>query len=70
MTTTEESESVYSATTSLIAEDLVLEYGKPEDFEGRHLKLCLNFKAMCCNHHIPNQALIYESLVKNRNERH
>jgi hypothetical protein len=54
MSSDAESESAYSATTSLIAEDLVLEFGKPEDYSHTSFKCCLNIKAMCFNHKIPN----------------
>lgn len=51
----QDSESIYSATTSLLAENLILDYGKPKEFSDRRLKCCLHFNEMCCNHKIPDQ---------------
>lgn len=50
-----DSESGLSTTTSIIAEELILEFGKPEEFNNKNLVYCLNIKAMFCSNKIPDQ---------------
>lgn len=53
-----------------MAEEILQEIGKPEDFSSKKLSCFFNVKAMCCNTKIPDQMMIYNELLQNKRARH
>ena len=45
--------SIFTATTSLLAEDVVMDLGAPMDFEDRSCRSCLNVMEMCHSRKVP-----------------
>lgn len=62
--------SEYSATTSLLAEDIVKDMGEPDDYTEEKFTTFKNCLAMCCPKKIPQQKLIFDELLQNRQNRH
>ena len=62
--------SEYSATTSLLAEEIVKEIGEPIDYSHKNLTCFFNCKEMCCSKKIPDQQKIFDELTANRQTRH
>lgn len=52
--------SVFTTTTSLLAEDVVMDLGSPMDFDDRYCQPCLNVKEMCHSRKIPDQSKLFE----------
>ena len=46
-------------------EDIIKEFGAPQDFGNTGCEKGHNFLAMCCHREIPNQRVMYEALKKN-----
>ena len=57
--------SVFTTTTSLLAEDVVMDLGSPMDFDDRCCRPCLNVKEMCHSSKVPDQAKLYQQLLQN-----
>jgi len=53
-----------------LAEELVKEYGEPDDYSHSRISCVYNIFAMCCSNKMPRQESIYKALENNKNERH
>ena len=60
----------YSATTSILADEIVKEIGDPIDFSDRSWTCFFNCKEMWWSSRIPDQQKIFDELLANKNNRH
>ena len=64
------SSSVFSNTTSYMADEIINAVGAPRDFSHRRCISIRNTFEMCCKSGVPTQTEIYKRLDENKYERH
>jgi hypothetical protein len=67
--TSNRSQSMMSMTTSILAEELVNDMGKPLEIDSK-VACFKNMTEMCCIDRSPSQVKLYDGLLQSKNNRH